>query len=804
MKEDILKILEDSRLTHVSRRQLAELLDVPADDKRHFRQAIHQLLEDGVLLKVKKNYYAIRGRARVVTGKLLCHRSGFGFVIPDPDNHPGADVYVAATHLGDATHGDRVMVQLLDTPAAAAPRRPGGPPRLEGRVLKVLERGTNRIVGKIMFLRKPVVIPLDSRYHYSVHPTNPEAFDLTDGDVVCVELTTEPSPNTRPEGRITALVGKPDDPELPFKITVHKHDIPLEFDPATLAEAERVAVPIPPEEAARREDFRGLPAVTIDGETAFDFDDAVNVWKNPDGTFTLWVHIADVSHYVLPDGALDREAFRRGTSVYFPDRAIPMLPDRLSSDVCSLRPEVDRLAFSAVLTLDGRTGRTRAARFTPSVIRSRARMTYTQVAKILDGDAELRRQFAPLVPEFETMAELTRVLNNRRRARGAIDFDLPESEIRYDPDANVLGIFKSERTFAHRLIEEFMLAANEAVAEHFASRGLPFIYRIHEPPDRLKVEEFAAIAARFGHRFELDKEEFEPRDFQRVADAFEDSPVGKYLSYLMLRSFKLAVYSERNAGHFGLAAKDYTHFTSPIRRYPDLVVHRLLRAALAAPAPAAPPASSRRKAKGPKAAREEAADAANLAEIASQSSEREREAVEAEREIMAWQKALFMQARIGEEFEGFVSGTKPNGFFVELNEFFLEGFVNLSALEDDYYLFDEERQCFRGERTGRLFQLGTRLVVRVDRVDMDRYQIDFSVARTLDGGPAGRSQAPAPARGRGRGAKPRKSGRPSTLPAKYRDRDESPTRKTPRRRGRRPDAGSTRQKGERPKRRGKR
>jgi ribonuclease R len=272
----------------------------------------------------------------------------------------------------------------------------------------------------------------------------------------------------------------------------------------------------------------------------------------------------------------------------------------------------------------------------------------------------------------------------------------------------------------------------------------------------------------------------------------------------MLRSFKLAVYSERNAGHFGLAAKDYTHFTSPIRRYPDLVVHRLLRAALAGPAPAAPPASPQRKAKAPPAPRAEAADAANLAEIATQSSEREREAVEAEREIMAWQKALFMQGRIGEEFEGFVSGTKPNGFFVELMDFFLEGFVNLSALEDDYYIFDEERQCFRGEHTGRLFQLGTRLVVRVDRVDMDRYQIDFSVARTMDGGPAGRAKAPAPARSRGRGAKPRKGGRSPALPEKYRDREQPATRKTPRRRGRRPDAGPTPPAGEPPKRRRRR
>jgi len=736
MKDDLLRILDQLHREHVSRQELAERLDAGAEDRQAFRAAVRELEADGVLIRVKKNYYAVRGRARLVTGKLQCHRSGFGFVIPDPDCHPGGDVYVRAADLGDATHGDRVAVQLLDARPGAAPEpaRPGrSGPRLEGRVVRVLERGTPRIIGRILFLKKPVVIPLDPRFHYTVHPVNIDAFELADGDIVSVSLTTEPSTRTRPEGRIVALVGKPDDPELPYKIALSQHDIPTEFPPEALAEARRAPKAITADELAGRADLRHLPAVTIDGETAFDFDDAVNAVRRPDGDYTLWVHIADVSRYVPADGAVDREALRRGTSVYFPDRAVPMLPEDLSSDICSLLPDQDRLTFTAELTIDGRTGRTTAARFVPAVIRSRARMTYTQVAAILDGDPAARAQHPELAAECDGMAELARRLNARRRQRGAIDFDLPEEEVRCDPAGAVIGIFKSERTFAHRLIEEFMLAANEAVAAYFQSRELPFIYRIHEPPDAMKVQELAETAACFGYAFDPDAEAFTPRDFQALADRFEDSPVGQYLAYVMLRTFKLAVYSERNSGHFGLAADDYTHFTSPIRRYPDLIVHRLLRYALAHPDSPTPSGY----------------DTAALHEIAVRASEREREAVEAEREVLAWKKAEFMQQHVGGEFEGFVSGLRPSGLNVQLTRFFIEGFVPLSNLLDDYYVFDERRHLFYGERGGRVFALGTPVTVRVDRVDMVRYQTEFSL---VGGGGAAADAPRAKARRSGRGA----------------------------------------------------
>ncbi|MBN2432438.1 MAG: ribonuclease R [Acidobacteria bacterium] len=737
MKEKTENIIRRHKESHISRRQIAQKLNLGPDDKAAFRKIIQELEEEGRLIRTKKNYYMIPGRADTVTGKLQCHRSGFGFLIPDPEYSGLGDVFLPASRLGDATHGDRVLVQISDAPATRGKR--GGPPpklfsrgpRKEGKVVKILERSHKKVIGKLLFLKRPVVIPLDSRFHYSVNVTNTDEFDLQDEDIVLVELTTEPSQQTRPEGRIVTFVGKPDDPDLPFKITIAKHDIPLEFSREAQWEARQIPNVVPADEIARRTDYRDLPAVTIDGETAFDFDDAVNVEQTPDGNFRLYVHIADVSHYVVTGTALDNEAFQRGTSVYFPDRAIPMLPSELSSTICSLLPEQDRLTLTAVLTIHAGSGKTMKTEFHAAVIRSRARMTYTEVARILDGDEETRRRHEALLSQFELMHALFTLLHRRRRRRGAIDFDLPEEEVRFDQMDNVIGIFKAQRNVAHRIIEEFMLAANEAVAQRFAGADLPFIYRIHEQPDPVKVAEFSEIAAQFGKDFQPDLENLQPRDFQQLADGFDDSPLGKYLTYLMLRSFKLAVYSEKNVGHFGLAAKDYTHFTSPIRRYPDLIVHRLLRA----------------KFLHRKGARPDVPDEAGLGEIARHASERERAAVEAEREIMAWKKAEFMNEHIGEEFEGFVSSVRANGFYVELLDFFIEGFVNLSTMIDDYYEFREEELAFRGERTNRVFRLGTPVLVKVDRVDMQRFLLDFSVSKVLrdpQAPPAGKPKAVGP------------------------------------------------------------
>lgn len=715
MKDRIVNILKNHGKGYISQREIGEKLGLGAEEKAGFRLALRELLEEEVLLQVKKHYFAIRERSGLITGTLQCNRSGFGFVIPDTQPAPAGDIYIRAANLGEAIHGDRVVVELVEgTPRfrgrGAEPARE--PARREGRIVRVLERGIRRIIGKIIFLKRPVVIPLDSRFHYSVTVTNAAGFDLQDQDVVCVNLTSDPAPGSRPEGVISALVGRPGDPELPLLIAMHKHDIPREFPPEVLAEAAAAADRMPSGMVEAREDFRGRPIVTIDGETAHDFDDAVDVVRNADGSYKLGVHIADVSFFVEPRTLLDAEALKRGTSVYFPDRAVPMLPAVLSSGVCSLLPDQDRLCLSALLTIDGKTGQTTQVRFTPSLIRSRARLTYTQVAAALQGEESARQSVGDVFPELERMVDLFNLLNRRRRERGAIDFDLPQEEVRYDEAQNVIGIYRAERTVAHRLIEEFMLAANEAVAGRFQRLDLPFLYRIHEPPDGVKVQEFAEIAARFGYGFPVKEEGYTPADFQQLASSFEDSPAGRYLCYLMLRSFKLAIYSHRNAGHFGLASDAYTHFTSPIRRYPDLMVHRLLRQLLL---------NDPFRDKSP-------LYLAPLEELAKQSSDRERAAMEAEREILAWKKAQFMEERLGDEFEGFVSSLRPNGIGVELFDFFIEGFVPFSLLTDDYYQLDEQRHILVGEHTGRIFRLGTRVRVRVDAVDMDRYQITLAVA----------------------------------------------------------------------------
>lgn len=741
LKADILAWLQGAKAEQVTRRQLAEALDVGADDKRALRAALRDLAAEGKLLPVKKNCWAVPGAGHVVAGTLQCHASGFGFLVPDPGSALREDVFIPAPHLGDAVHGDRVLVEWRESaprepsgsgrgrgkpsrgPEAGAGRRgrkkaapetaepPRRPRRLEGRVTRILERSKAKVIGKVIRFKTLTVIPVDARFQHSVLVDDDGGFLLEDGDVVQVEITVPPSAGHRPRGRVLRLVGKAGDPELPLKIILARHEIRTDFAPEALAEADAFAPDPSGDDLAGREDFRHLDTVTIDGETAFDFDDAVNVTRQPDGNFTLWVHIADVSRYVRPGSALDTEAFLRGTSVYFPDRSVPMLPPALSSGVCSLLPGRDRLAFTAVLDVHGVTGRIRKARFTPSVIRSRARMTYTQVAGVLGGDPELAGRFAGQAEHFRTMAELSRVLNRRRRKLGAVDFDLPESVVRLAESGEVLGIIRTERNDAHRLIEEFMLAANEAVASLFTRKAVPALYRVHDVPDPVKVEEFAEVAARFGHCFEAKDEAYEPKDFQRVADGLGDSAVGKFLSYLMLRSFKLAVYAVNNIGHFGLALKDYTHFTSPIRRYPDLVVHRLLRHVLAGEVLHLP-------AVGP----------GDLPEIARRSSEREHEAMDAERAVMAWKKAEFMKERLGEEFDGFVSGLKANGFFVELLEHYVEGFVNLSGVEDDYYLFDEVRHCFVGKTGGKMFRLGDPIRVRVARVDMTRHHVEFAPA----------------------------------------------------------------------------
>lgn len=652
-----------------------------------------------------------QGKPLIVTGRLASHRDGYGFVIPDQGTF-GKDVFIPRHKMGSATHGDQVMVQVV---ASRRRRRRGRPqPRvtenkLEGEIIRVLSRAHTEIVGTIRCDRDQIYLePLDERYHYRIRVTDGKA--QLEGKIVAVSLVGQPTRYERPWGKIAEVLGDPDDPEIDYKIVCHTYQIPIDFPDAALKEAEAVREPSQ-KEIGRRSDFRDQVTVTIDAEAARDFDDAVTIKKLANGEFLLGVHIADVSHYVCTDSHLDIEAFRRGTSVYFPDRSVPMLPLRLSNELCSLNPGVDRLTVSVMMRVDER-GVVRETQFSDSVIRSNERMTYTDVKKILiDRDPSLRERYRELVQPFRWMLELSEILSKKRQKRGAIDFDLPEAEIEYEVQGGVLDIVRSQRNEAHRIVEEFMLLANEAVAAWLVEKGLPLIFRIHEDPDPLKVEEFLEVARRFGHGLEGDDNRgYRSRDFQKLTEKLRGKREEKFLSYLMLRSFKQARYAEGNQGHFGLAARNYTHFTSPIRRYPDLVVHRILKAAV-------------RKASSPELERWRQ----RLPEIAAHSSERERKAVEAERKIMRGIIAAFMAERLGEEYEGFVMGVQPNGFFVELLEPFVEGFVPAETIWDDVYVFRESGHCLVGEKTRKAYRVGDSVRLRVDRVDRQRHWIDFSV-----------------------------------------------------------------------------
>jgi ribonuclease R len=618
------------------------------------------------------------------------------------------------------------------------------------------------------------------------------AWDDLEGVVVDVEITDWPTPTQNPRGRVFEILGRQDDFGVDVEITIRKFHLPHRFPAATLEEAQDIPAVIPASELRHRRDFREVPIVTIDGETARDFDDAVTVRKLANGDFELQVHIADVAQYVKPESALDQEARLRGTSVYFPDRAVPMLPLELSTDICSLRPHLDRLVLSCVMQIDPR-GEIVSYELCEGVIRSAERMTYTAVNDVIEGDAAARQRYAGLESTFELMRDLALILNHKRQRRGSIDFDLPEPVIEFDEFGLMKSITRSERNIAHRLIEEFMLSANECVAQYLESKRIASLYRIHEKPDAKRVYDFEVIAATFGYslgvgplpihrvQFKSDRRaargtgkqartievpkdvHITPRMYQKLAAKIAGKPEERILSYLMLRSLKQARYSEENVGHFALAAPTYTHFTSPIRRYPDLIVHRILKEVLRdtperhdgeIPVGVFPAvsgtkekqrsnlASGRHDDDSPSpwskrrdhAAYSEAHDPLGgpisleeLHNIAEESSQSERRADDAERELMEWKKAKFMQDRIGDDFDGLITSVTKFGFFVELTDLFVEGLVPLNTLTDDYYTYHENTRQIIGQRSRKTYSLGQRIRVLVDRIDPVDNKIQFAI-----------------------------------------------------------------------------
>jgi len=684
-KEDLVRYIQKSADRGTNLQHILEEFDATPAARRQIKDSLNQLVKDGKLAKHRGNRYEVAAR-KLIEGTILIHRDGYGFVIPKERTQGiESDIYIPAALTGSAMNGDKVNVEITF-------RKPGG--RAEGRVVSVVKRARDTIVGQLCFDGEVFfVAPTDEKLPARIIITN----DVTEhkDKIVEVEITRFPSETRWPAGKVVSVIGFIDDPNVETNVIIKKFGLPTSFPKEVEDAASALPDALTEKDFIGRDDFRKRNTITIDPKTARDFDDAIDVEVLPNGTYQVGVHIADVSHFVTAGSEMDIEARCRGTSVYFPDRVIPMLPEKVSNHLCSLNPKVDRLAMSVMMHLS-RTGEVLDYSFHKSVIQSKERMTYEDVQEILNGNAALERRFQAVATQIRSIARVAEIIQKRRQQRGAIDFDLPEPMLTYNEQGEVSGITKSVRLFSHRIVEEFMILANEVVARHLEENDVPSLYRVHEEPDPTKVVDFAEIVSGFGLKFEPGKAR--PMDFQRFISSVEGRPEERLLSYLMLRSFKQARYSEENIGHFGLASDSYTHFTSPIRRYPDLVVHRILKASML-----------RRI--------EPAVPTAQLEAIASESSEREREADQAERELFEWRKMLLMEQHLGETFDAIITGVWRDGFAIELIDFFVEGFVGVAEIPNDRYQLDQTLHALVGRHTKQRFRIGDRIAVQVAGVD---------------------------------------------------------------------------------------
>ena len=672
-------------------RELSRALRVPERDYRRFRRLLVRLEREGAVVRLRNNRFGPPDRLNLATGLLSVNPDGFGFVCRDEGT---PDIFVGPGRLRGAVHGDRVVARVS--------RKPNG--KTEGEIVRVLERGARCIIGIYRAgTRIGFVEPDDPRFPGDVCVSPENAGGARDGQLIVVRLRSWVPENTHPEGEIVEILGRPDDPGIDTLSIVKEYDLPIEFPPDVLEAAEEFTDRIPASEIRKRQDLRHLICVTIDPEDARDHDDAVSLEDRPGGGYRLGVHIADVGHYVKEGGPLDHEALTRGTSVYLAGRAIPMLPERLSGNLCSLLPHKDRLAISVLIDLDG-NGSPVNGEIVPSIVRSRAKLSYLQAQKCLNDDGQTGS--APHDDLMRKMDDLRRRIARRRLKRGAIDFNIVEPRLDVDREGNVTSIRRSERLDSHRIIEEFMLLANETVACHLRDRNLPGLYRVHERPDANKLKEFADTAAAFGFGFPR-RDRITSADIQKFLSVVEGKPVGQVLNARLLQSMKKAVYSPDNIGHFGLACDNYTHFTSPIRRYPDLMIHRLLREA--------------------GGLNEERKNRLwdRLPALARIATARETVAQEAERASVKVKQIRYLEDRVGDVFNAVIVGVRPMGFFAQLEEFLIDGLVRVSTLADDYYVYHESEGVLVGERRGRRFRLGDPVVVQIVRADRRFRRLDF-------------------------------------------------------------------------------
>ena len=704
----LLQLIRDRVHHPATARELAQTLRIPREERAAFKRQLKALVTAGELVQVRGNRFGVRDKMDLVVGRLSTNPGGFGFVVPEHvDSGERKDIYIAGANLLEAMHGDRVVARVeRETPKG-----------LEGRIVQILERGNETIVGRFEADGSGLgyVVPFDRRVLTDIQIPTGQSSSAEAGEMVLVEITRWPTATRGPVGKVAEVLGNVDEPGVDTRIIIRKFNIPDAHSEEVVEEARRIGTSVRERDIRGRTDFRPVTTVTIDGEHARDFDDAITIERLANGYYWLGVHIADVSHYVKEGSALDEAAYERGTSVYFTERAVHMFPAELATGLCSLNPNVDRLVQSCLMEVDQR-GNVVRYEIHDGVINSNARMTYAAVNAILtDRDEKVSEQYRALVPMFEMMRELFEILNQRRRRRGSIDFDLPEAEVILSEFGQINAIVPSERNVAHRIIEEFMLLANETVAAHLVEHGVPSLHRVHEPPDIKKVMDFDEFITTLGYGL-AGGQTPRPKDFQRLVDRIRGTPEERPIAALMLRTMQKARYDAASLGHFGLAAEQYTHFTSPIRRYPDLIVHRTLRLA--------------RHEKLTPARREELED--DLPETAKHSSEMERRADEAERELLQWKKVRFMADKVGDEYEGYITGVAPFGLFVELIEHYVEGMVHVSSMADDYYRFVEQQHVLRGENTKKVYRLGDKVNVQVVRVDMERRQVDLGIVEILE------------------------------------------------------------------------
>ena len=698
-KERILAYMESEGYVPIKRRDMRAMISVPQEDREKFENLINELIAEGRVFETKKGKLASPKDLQMATGTFIGHARGFGFVTPDAG---GEDIFIPASETMGAMQKDRVLYKVLHKAEKGK--------KADGVIVRILERGQQRIVGTFEAGSKGYgfVVADDKKIAKDIFISRENTKGAVTGHKVVVEITDYGEDRRNPEGKVIEILGHINDPGVDILSVIRRYELAVEFPEEVYAEIEHLGTEVAEADKKGREDLRDLLTITIDGADAKDLDDAVSLKRLGNGNFELGVHIADVSHYVRENTALDKEAYARGTSVYLVDRVIPMLPHKLSNGICSLNPHVDRLALSCLMEVNGR-GEVVSHRILESVINSDYRMTYTAVREILeDGAPALLEQYAEILPMLEDMEELRQILGEKRRKRGSVNFDLPESKIILDENGKPIDSKPYEKSIATNMIEEFMLVCNETIAENSFWQEMPFMYRSHQEPDEDKLEKMEQFLRGFGYYLRKKDGEIHPRELQKVLQKAEETDEERIITRMVLRSMMQARYTAENGGHFGLAAKYYCHFTSPIRRYPDLEIHRMIKKMLHGELDEKASAYYRRK----------------MPDWAKHCSKQERVAEDAERDTDALKKVEFMEDKIGQIYEGIISGVTNWGIYVELPNT-IEGMVALSQMDDDYYEFDEKKMLVFGKRTKKSYRLGDKVVVSVAKVDRMMGTIDF-------------------------------------------------------------------------------